>query len=62
LTIENRQTHYSPYISISISMIFFPAVATLVPGPKMAATPEEYLYSSATDYAGEKGLVVIEFV
>ncbi|MBN1924250.1 MAG: transposase, partial [Prolixibacteraceae bacterium] len=29
---------------------------------EIVATPEEYLYSSATDYAGGKGLVDIEFV
>ena len=29
---------------------------------ELVANPEEYLYSSARDYAGEKGLVNIEFV
>jgi len=29
---------------------------------EIVANPEEYLYSSARDYAGEKGLVNIEFV
>ena len=29
---------------------------------ELVANPEDYLYSSARDYAGEKGLVAIEFV
>lgn len=29
---------------------------------ELVANPEEYLYSSARDYSGEKGLVTIEFV
>jgi putative transposase len=29
---------------------------------ELVANPEEYLYSSARDYAGEKGLVEIVFV
>jgi len=29
---------------------------------EIVATPEEYLYSSATDYTGGKGLVDMEFV
>ena len=29
---------------------------------ELVANPEDYLYSSARDYAGEKGLVEIEFV
>ena len=29
---------------------------------EIVANPEEYLYSSAMDYAGEKGLIDIEFV
>jgi hypothetical protein len=32
------------------------------PGIELEANPEEYLYSSACDYAGEKGLVEIVFV
>ena len=29
---------------------------------ELVANPEDYLYSSARDYAGEKGLVTIELV
>ena len=29
---------------------------------ELVANPEDYLYSSACDYAGEKGLIAIEFV
>jgi hypothetical protein len=29
---------------------------------ELVAKPEEYLYSSAKDYSGEKGLVNIELV
>ena len=29
---------------------------------ELVANPEDYLYSSACDYAGQKGLVAIEFV
>jgi len=29
---------------------------------EIVANPEEYLYSSARDYSGEKGLVNIDFV
>jgi putative transposase len=29
---------------------------------ELVANPEDYLYSSARDYAGEKGFVNIEFV
>jgi hypothetical protein len=29
---------------------------------ELVANPEDYLYSSARDYAGEKGLINIEFV
>jgi len=29
---------------------------------EIVANPEEYLYSSARDYSGEKGLVNIELV
>ena len=29
---------------------------------ELVANPEEYLYSSARDYAGEKGMVNLEFV
>lgn len=33
------EVSYSLYASIKISRIFFPAAATLVPGPKMATAP-----------------------
>ncbi len=54
---EAKEIHSTAFLDEKINYIHNnPVVAEIV------ATPEEYLYSSARDYAGEKGLVGICFV
>ncbi len=54
---DAKEIHMTAFLEEKIDYIHNnPVKAELV------ANPEEYLYSSARDYAGEKGLVKIEFV
>lgn len=54
---DAKEIFLTPFLEQKMDYIHFnPTRAEIV------ANPEEYLYSSARDYFGEKGLVIIKFV
>jgi len=54
---EAKEIHLTPFLEEKINYIHSNPVKA-----EIVARPEDYLYSSARDYAGEKGLVHIELI
>lgn len=54
---EAKEIHMTPFLEEKMNYIHNNPVKA-----EIVTKPEDYLYSSARDYAGEKGLVKIEFI
>ena len=54
---DPKEIHTTAFLDKKINYIHQNPVRS-----ELLANPEDYLYSSAKDYSGEKGLVNIEFV
>ena len=54
---DAKEIHLTSFLEQKMDYIHYNPVRA-----EIVANPEEYLYSSARDYSGEKGLVNIEFV
>jgi putative transposase len=54
---DAKEIHTTPFLDEKMNYIHYNPVRL-----ELVANPEEYLYSSAKDYSGEKGLINIELV
>jgi len=54
---DAKEIHTTAFLDEKMNYIHYNPVRL-----ELVASPEEYLYSSARDYSGEKGLVNIELV